>query len=89
MMGGNVKAIYDSLASHYGSLIDGTHTAESPKETKQADEVAHAVAKVLNTHVWMKDVTEESLAIQLTAVSKVFNRPICYVSPVGNNILSS
>ena len=46
----NVKAIYDSLISRYGSFIDGTST-ESPKETKEADEVAHAVAKVLNTRV--------------------------------------
>lgn len=68
----NVKAIYDSLASHYGSLIDGTST-ESSKETKEADEVAHAVAKVLNRRVWIKDATEKSLSIQLTAISKVFN----------------
>ena len=67
----NVKAIYDSLASLYGSLIDGTE-AEFSRETKEADEVAHTVAKVLNTCVWMKDATEESLAIQLTAISKVF-----------------
>ena len=66
----NVKAIYDSLTSLYGSLIDGTST-ESSKETKEADEVAHAV--VLNTHVWIKESTKESLSIQLTAMSKVFN----------------
>lgn len=68
----NVKAIYESLANRYGSLTDGTE-AESSKETKEADEIAHAVAKVLNTRVWMKDATEESLAIQLNAISKVFN----------------
>ena len=65
----NVNAINESLANTYGSLADGTE-AESSK-TQEADELAHAVVKVLNTCVWMKDATEESLTIQLNAISKV------------------
>ena len=67
----NVNAINESLANRYGSLADGTE-AESSK-TQEADELAHAVVKVLNTRVWMKDATEESLTSQLNAISKVVN----------------
>ena len=67
----NVNAINESLANRYGSLNDGTE-AESSK-TQEADELAHAVVKVLNTRVWMKDATEESLTSQLNAISKVVN----------------
>ena len=67
----NVNAINQSLANCYGSLADGTK-AESSK-TQEADELAHAVVKVLNTRVWVKDATEESLTSQLNAISKVVN----------------
>ena len=52
----NVHAINESLANRYGSLADGTK-AESSK-TQEADELAHAEVKVLNTRVWMKDATK-------------------------------
>ena len=67
----NVNAINESLANHYGSLADGTK-AESSK-TQEADELAHVEVKVLNSRVWMKDATEESLTIQLNPISKVVN----------------
>ena len=42
------------------------------KETKDADEVAHSVVKLLNTRVWMKDATEDKLSVQMEAISNVF-----------------
>ena len=45
----NVNDTNESLANRYGSLADGTE-AESSK-TQEADELAHAVVKVLNTCV--------------------------------------
>ena len=72
------------------------------KETKDADEVAHSVAKLLNTRVWMKDATEDKLSEQMEAISNVFEifkdvdplrqirtfaGAVCSVSAVGNRIL--
>ena len=45
---------------------------ESSNETKDADKVAHSVAKPLNTRVWMQDATEDKLLVQMQAISNVF-----------------
>ena len=66
----NIVAIYQSLARRYGSLMHDE--GESSKETKDADEVAHSVVKLLNTRVWMKDATEVKLSVQMEAISNVF-----------------
>ena len=41
----NVEAIHNSLAGRYGSLLSVED--ESSRETKDADEVAHSIAKLL------------------------------------------
>ena len=66
----NVVAIYQSLARRFGSFMH--EEGESSKETKDADEVAHSVAKLLNTRVWMQDATEDKLLVQMKAISNVF-----------------
>ena len=66
----NVVAIYQSLARRFGSFMH--EEGESSKETKDADEVAHSVAKLLNTRVWMQDATEDKLLVQMQAISNVF-----------------
>ena len=65
----NVVAIYQSLARRFGSFM---HEGESSKETKDADEVAHSVAKLLNTCVWMQNATEDKLLVQMQAIFNVF-----------------
>lgn len=77
----NVKAIYQSLAKRYGSLVDDTED-ESGKETREADEIAHSVYKILNSNVWIEGATSESLQIQLEALGKVYDtfgllHPLC------------
>ena len=67
----NVAAIYQSLARRFGSLVHADE-GESSKDTKDADEVAHSVAKLLNTRVWMEDATEDKLSVQMEAISNVF-----------------
>ena len=49
----NVVAIYQSRAHRLGSFVN--EEGGSSKETKDADEVAHSVTKLLNTRVWMQD----------------------------------
>lgn len=66
----NITAIHKSLARRYGSLVDDTE-GESSKETRDADEIAHCVAKVLNTRVWMREATEETLGLQMEAIEKI------------------
>ncbi len=72
----NVGTIYQSLAKRYGSLVDNSDDGtESCRETREADEIAHSAAKILNSTVWMpmKEPSAESLKIQLEALLKVFN----------------
>ena len=78
----HVVAIYQSLVRHFGSFI---HEGESFKETKDADKVAHSVAKLLNTRIWIQDVTEDKLLAQMQAISNVFGsfkdvNPLCQIS---------
>lgn len=50
----NVGTIYQSLAKCYGSLVDNSDDrTKSYKETREADEIAHSAAKILNSKVWM------------------------------------
>ena len=67
----NVEAIHNSLAGRYGSLL--SIEDESSRETKDADEVAHSIDKLLNTRVWMKGPTENVLSMQIEALSHVFD----------------
>ena len=64
----NAVAIYQSLARCFGSFM---HEGESSKETKDTDEVAHSVANLLNTRVWMQDATEDKLLAQMQAISNI------------------
>jgi hypothetical protein len=49
-----VGTIYQSLAKCYGSLVDNSDDrTKSYKETREADEIAHSAAKILNSKVWM------------------------------------
>ena len=68
----SVVAINQSLARSYGCLVDADKD-ESSKETKDADEVAHSIAKLLYTRFWMKDATEDKLSVQMETISNVFN----------------
>ena len=79
----NFVTIYQSLARRFGSFMH--EEGESSKETKDADEVAHSVAKLFNTRVWMQDVTEDKLLVQMQAISNVFESfkdvdPLCQIS---------
>lgn len=70
----NVKAICQCQGERYGSFVDDEF--ESSKETKEADETAHSIAKVLNSKVWMpakEEVNREYLSIQLKALEKLFD----------------
>lgn len=71
-----MKTIYQSLSKRYGSIVDDSEEGtESCKETREADEIAHSVSKILNSNVWMpmEEATTESLKIQLEALKKVFD----------------
>ena len=71
----NVGNIYHSLGKRYGSLFENPDRTQSCKETREADEIAHSAAKILNSKVWMsmKEPSAENLKIQLEALVKVFN----------------
>ena len=75
LMKDNVGNIYHSLGKRYGSLFENPDGTEYCKETREADEIAHSAANILNSKVWMsmKEPSAENLKIQLEALVKVFN----------------
>ena len=61
---GNVNSICQCLGKRYGSLIEDDEIASS-KETRQADETAHTIAKLLNSNVWMPEANKGCSKLQL------------------------